>query len=834
MSFEVPSPTPDTNLDPIEIQDKTFTTSWKGYKVEEVRSYLAKIAQSIREINGEVEALRLKISEIDSKDKTVEQDHGEIISKAEEMARRIVHDANEAATALRTQAEQYFEATRVRADIEARELLEHTRIQSESNSLSNDGQVTQTHETMSRRELEIAREKASEIIEQSKAEGRAMIDQARDLRNEILSDLRHKRSVLDSEIADLANRRIEAYQSLSRAVQLISEAGTIVVSSDFEEAALQSQPKHIGRHGTSIPTDPIVYLQSAESNVLGKAKSPLAAAEDQMLKMSSPDVEIGSHLEEGILRVFHKENNSDDEIQTANLQVGTEMDKDSEKSNDPDAGLEKDKIDTQNSYVGNIADGVEDPESPKDFVVEADSSNGYSQTDEQMVPPLEPVDRLNHPPDDLGRPSEAFHEKDNPGLQGYIGSQGMSDSIQDLIGQDTSTSDSGSAESSLVRHSDDSGDQLVGSDQSDSEEAIFKFEGDPENEVSPSGELMGEQEMHHGRNDQQASVPELAGANVTKGKGVRSKRADEILARIRSLRLNESPSSLKDEANPIAKEPHSTIGVDTIWHDSQERADGYLGVKNPESTTSNKRITGDSSHEVGGNQDEEPRTVDAATRELLDAREEILAPTATMFFKKAKRILSDEQNEMLDKVRRSAGSKVILEEILDEKAQIDTIAIAALDFFEQVRLGVVDLFTDGKGLPTHKEISHQAVEYSEEFAKELVLPLRRKIEETLSQDSVIEDQSAVPAIGAIYREMRSNRLEELISQYVNTVFCATIHKESGYELFVWAIDPEDTPCADCLDNSLAGATISTEQFPTGHLHPAIHSGCRCLLVPFIA
>ena len=146
----------------------------------------------------------------------------------------------------------------------------------------------------------------------------------------------------------------------------------------------------------------------------------------------------------------------------------------------------------------------------------------------------------------------------------------------------------------------------------------------------------------------------------------------------------------------------------------------------------------------------------------------------------------------------------------------------------------MELFSDGVSQASRREISQHAVLYSEEFAKELVIPLRRKIEEILGEDPAAEDQTTVSVIGSIYRDMRSNRLEALISQYVNTVFCATILKESGYESFVWAIDPGDTPCADCLDNSLAGATAAGEQFPTGHYHPAIHSGCRCLLVPFIA
>jgi len=47
----------------------------------------------------------------------------------------------------------------------------------------------------------------------------------------------------------------------------------------------------------------------------------------------------------------------------------------------------------------------------------------------------------------------------------------------------------------------------------------------------------------------------------------------------------------------------------------------------------------------------------------------------------------------------------------------------------------------------------------------------------------------------------------------------------------WMVDPNGPSCADAEDNSLAGPCSVGDEFPTGHLHPTCHAGCRCLISP---
>lgn len=807
MSFETSQPDTEIKLDPIEVQNKTFATAWKGYKVEEVRGYLAKVAFSIRELNGELAGIKNRLYEIEHLEKAADQDDFKRITKAEETATQIIHDATEAAKALRTQAEQYFEATRKRADAEASAVIEAAKKEAEAANGAIYSQVPNNDfEVAARREIEIARQKAAEIIEKSKSEGRAMIDQARDLRNEILADLRHKRSVLDGEIADLATRRIEAYQSLSRAVQLISEAGSIVAAGEVEGSS-NDQPAQEPQSGTNAVEDFEPQVQEPDGADQGpepeKIKPSRPLAELHGISVGNSEIEIGSHLEEGILRVFSKEDQA-----ASTLEAKTEPDVAEVIHPDVNDLLGgSDEVGSQSQVGPQSSDAVEQLDvielERDDTGVSSGDVGSIGDTAPNEIDPTAELSQIDHidlsGDDNQEIPNESL---DDPGNQ---------ISVEDSKNEDTSNP---------VAESQNSP------------------EGAPESELQSrlAGEELGDEKVETPVDFDSPEVmapppiPDNQLPEIGSKRGERSKRADEILARIRSLRLSESASESATSPESHVDPNHNSeadAAVDEVTElsSSEKPQSGVSGAQTE---------SGNSDGEWDRVETDAPVPVDAATEELLSVREEILAPVATMFFKKAKRLLADEQNELLDKVRRSAGSKVSLEELLDEKVQMDSIAIASLDFFEQVRLGVVELFSDGVSQAFRREISQHAVLYSEEFAKELVLPLRRKIEEILGEDSAAEDQTTVSVIGSIYRDMRSNRLEALISQYVNTVFCATILKESGYESFVWATDPGDTPCADCLDNSLAGATAAGEQFPTGHYHPAIHSGCRCLLVPFIA
>jgi hypothetical protein len=44
-------------------------------------------------------------------------------------------------------------------------------------------------------------------------------------------------------------------------------------------------------------------------------------------------------------------------------------------------------------------------------------------------------------------------------------------------------------------------------------------------------------------------------------------------------------------------------------------------------------------------------------------------------------------------------------------------------------------------------------------------------------------------------------------------------------------DPAVGACSECEDNSLQRAIPAGTAFPTGHVAPPAHPGCRCLVLP---
>ena len=87
-------------------------------------------------------------------------------------------------------------------------------------------------------------------------------------------------------------------------------------------------------------------------------------------------------------------------------------------------------------------------------------------------------------------------------------------------------------------------------------------------------------------------------------------------------------------------------------------------------------------------------------------------------------------------------------------------------------------------------------------------------------------------VGAAFREWKGARLERLAGDQAVAAFgLATLAVSSAGTTLRWVVDDGGVECPDCDDNALAGPTPSGEAFPTGHVHPPAHAGCRCLVAP---
>jgi hypothetical protein len=208
----------------------------------------------------------------------------------------------------------------------------------------------------------------------------------------------------------------------------------------------------------------------------------------------------------------------------------------------------------------------------------------------------------------------------------------------------------------------------------------------------------------------------------------------------------------------------------------------------------------------------------------LDRRDAATDALERQLARRLKRVLSDEQNEALDRLRRAKGTPSAEEVLLGQGEHLGRYHEAALaDLIDAERAGA-SFFGDAPAKAA--EVSDVA----EAFAAELVRQLRGRLEGAFVEGA--DEQEISDRIRACYREWKTQRIAEVAAHYVLVAFNRGVAgAASAGSTWRWVVDDAGMPCPDCDDNALAGAVAAGEAFPTGDLAPPAHPGCRCLTVP---
>jgi hypothetical protein len=212
---------------------------------------------------------------------------------------------------------------------------------------------------------------------------------------------------------------------------------------------------------------------------------------------------------------------------------------------------------------------------------------------------------------------------------------------------------------------------------------------------------------------------------------------------------------------------------------------------------------------------------------LLRARDEQLRPIQAQLAKRLKRAMQDEQNDVLDRLRKHRGRPQLDDVLPPLASQADRYRSASRSLLEQAGRA-------GAGVAGNVETQLDLDDLLGQLAEAVAEPLRTRLGNAFTQaERDDDDETAVTErIGAAYREWKIQRIERLagdqiVAAYSRGVFAAT---PAGAALR-WIGHDLDGPCPDCDDNALAGPTPRGAAYPTGQHHPPAHSGCRCLLVP---
>jgi DivIVA domain-containing protein len=221
----------------------------------------------------------------------------------------------------------------------------------------------------------------------------------------------------------------------------------------------------------------------------------------------------------------------------------------------------------------------------------------------------------------------------------------------------------------------------------------------------------------------------------------------------------------------------------------------------------------------------EPRPSSDGDPELLARRDDLLAPIAHELVRQSKRVLQNEQNEILDALRRERR-RPVAESLLPPlprqvEAWSEVLAPAITEAYVAARTAASPASEPVDGAPQRMVTGMVEV---------LVTPLRDRllaaVDETLGDDA--NPDVIAHRIGARYREWKGEELDSRIRDLLAAVYARGVYDAAPEGSRLRWVPAEQGQCPDADDNALE-PTRRGERFPTGQQFPPAHPGCRCLL-----
>ena len=253
------------------------------------------------------------------------------------------------------------------------------------------------------------------------------------------------------------------------------------------------------------------------------------------------------------------------------------------------------------------------------------------------------------------------------------------------------------------------------------------------------------------------------------------------------------------------------------------------------------RLRADSSIVVVDDTGDEPEPVPGDTADELDAADEEtpfdqrdadLTPLIVASAKKLKRVLADEQNEVLDALRRSEPVRELADLLPLPADHLARFRVAIVDDLLAAANAGASLVSPGRVARITKPDGNKAVQAGDAVLDEwLIVPLRERLDRCVA-DGDGDNAGIAKRVRAVYRECKTQHIDEQLDDVIRAAHGSGLFSviKSGTAVD-WVSDPSHAACADCNDNTLGGAVAAGVAFPTGHLFPPAHLGCRCLLLP---
>jgi|GEM_PF-153566 len=213
----------------------------------------------------------------------------------------------------------------------------------------------------------------------------------------------------------------------------------------------------------------------------------------------------------------------------------------------------------------------------------------------------------------------------------------------------------------------------------------------------------------------------------------------------------------------------------------------------------------------------------------FDRRDEALTPVIVTAARKLKRVLADEQNEVLHTLRGKEAVRTV--EALLPALDVQAARYADAVDPELVQAATAGAASMGDGPASRVDLAAATRTAREALLADLVAPLRDRLGRCVA-DADGDNAELATLVRTAYREWKNQRIDEHLDDVARAAFGrgALAAVEPGTPIR-WIVDPNGPACPDAEDNALAGAVAAGEAFPTDHRCAPAHGGCRCMIAP---
>lgn len=234
-------------------------------------------------------------------------------------------------------------------------------------------------------------------------------------------------------------------------------------------------------------------------------------------------------------------------------------------------------------------------------------------------------------------------------------------------------------------------------------------------------------------------------------------------------------------------------------------------------------------HTAQPKEDQEPAAAPAAAAEELSRRSEALGDLPAQTARRLKRLLQEEHNELLDRLRTQRGKGDIEDNLAPHNEQLGR-------FVSGLSEALGRAFTEGRRIAGSKGDADPSAAVTKLVTRQVLNPLRSEITKAIqagleAQDSASSLSERANDVFRVWKGVRTQLLGEGIAYaaYHQGLVDAWGSKSGATKTWVFSADEQDCPNDICRRNADAGAVALKAPFPSGHLAPPAHGGCTCTL-----